>query len=122
MSNINCSDRNTSERQPQRSYGLSTVIEQNRQRRMMLQGSYELSSIDENPKQPSEDDETKLWSPGRKEDDAKVNAKHKNKDPENSSLETLEDLAPARVRSVNEITVSSGPSRPRTGRGYIGSP
>ncbi|RYP30056.1 hypothetical protein DL767_006407 [Monosporascus sp. MG133] len=116
-SSLSISNRNTSERQPQRSYGLNSVVEQNRQRRMMQQSSYELSSIDENLKQPSEDDETKLWSPSRKEGDVKANANHMNKDPENSSLETLEDLTPARVRGVNEITVSSGPSRPVEGGG-----
>ncbi|RYP69772.1 hypothetical protein DL771_005881 [Monosporascus sp. 5C6A] len=104
------SDRNTSKRQRQRSYGLSSVVEQNRQRRMMQQSSYELSSVDENLKQPSEDDEAKLWSPGRKENAVKVNAKTKDKDTENCSLKMLENLTPASVRGVNEITVSSGPS------------
>ncbi|RYP63190.1 hypothetical protein DL769_007047 [Monosporascus sp. CRB-8-3] len=115
-SSLSSSDGDTSKRQPRRSYGLTSVVEQNRQRRMMQQSSYELSSIDENLKQLSEDDETKLWSPGRKEGAVKVNTKSKDKDPEISSLEMLEDLAPARVRGVNEITVSSGPSRPVQGR------
>ncbi|RYP92534.1 hypothetical protein DL770_001292 [Monosporascus sp. CRB-9-2] len=117
-SSLSSSDRNTSGRQPQRSYGLSTVVEQNRQRRMMQQSSYELSSLDENLKQPSEDDEAKLWSPGRKEGAVKVNVKNKDKDSENSSLETLENLTPASVRVVNEITVSSGPSRPVQGEAF----
>ncbi|RYO80613.1 hypothetical protein DL764_009874 [Monosporascus ibericus] len=115
VSNLNSSDRNTPKRQPQRSYGLTSVVEQNRQRRMMQQNSYELSSIDENPKQPSEDDEAKLWSPSCKEGAGKVSAKHKDNYPENNSLETLEDLTPTRAEGVNEITITSGPSRPAQG-------
>ncbi|RYP09609.1 hypothetical protein DL765_008383 [Monosporascus sp. GIB2] len=85
-SSLSSSDRNTSTRQRRRSFGLNTVVEQNRQRRMMQQNLYELSSIDENAKQPSEDDEAALWSPGRKEGAVKDNAKSKAKDPEHSIL------------------------------------
>ncbi|RYO84984.1 hypothetical protein DL766_009415 [Monosporascus sp. MC13-8B] len=116
-SSFSSSDRNTSTSQPRISCGLSSVVEQNRQRRMMQQSSYELFSIDENMMQPSEDDEIKLWSPGRKEGAVKDNTKSKDRDPENNSLETLEDLTPARVRGVNETTISSGPSHPVHGGG-----
>ncbi|EMR66548.1 putative integral membrane protein [Eutypa lata UCREL1] len=102
----------------QRSFGLASVAEQNRQRRMMQHGAYELSSIDDNGRpfdKHTEDDEAKLWSPCRKECGTKVNTQTKGS--HNSSLDTLvlEDMTVP--RGINETTVSAEPSRSVQGAG-----
>ncbi len=99
----------------QKSYGLSSVAEQNRQRRILQQGSYELSSLDENNKhfgKHAEDDEAKLWSPGIK--NGSVKAHKKSRDPEISSMETLELTV---VKGVNKTTVTAEPSNRVQGAG-----
>lgn len=95
------------------SFGLTTAAEQNRHRRMMQQSrSYELSSLDNGRhfEKGSEDEDAKLWSPGRSDGGVKVATRLN--DTEISSLDTLEDsTVPI---GVNESIVSSS-----AGPGYL---
>lgn len=95
-----------------KSYGLATVTEQNRQRRMMQHGSYELSSVDHHNKhfeKRADDDEVKLWSPNRKDEESRIIMKSKN-----SSLGSLQELS-VTARGVNETTVAAQPAVPVQG-------
>ena len=95
-----------------RSYGLGTVTEQNRQRRMMKHGSYELSSRDDsNPfRRRSDEEEAKLWP--RKEGDTMRSAT-RTYATDSVNLEMLEDISAA--KGFNETTVAVQPPRPVQG-------